>query len=42
MKKFEYELRGRKFLLETDRKALLEIRNKPALNNKNALLDVLN
>ena len=28
VKKFEYELRGRKFTLETDRKALIEIRRK--------------
>ncbi|KAF9756190.1 Transposon Tf2-9 polyprotein, partial [Nosema granulosis] len=33
IKKFEYELRGRKFKIETDHKALAEIRNKPAFNN---------
>ena len=29
MKKFEYELRGRKFIIETNHKALIEIRKKP-------------
>ncbi|KRH93739.1 krab-a domain-containing protein, partial [Pseudoloma neurophilia] len=33
LKRFEYELRGRKFKLETDHKALLEIRKKPQFNN---------
>jgi hypothetical protein len=33
IKKFEYELRGRRFRVETDHKALIEIRNKPAFNN---------
>ncbi len=33
IKKFEYELRGRKFKVETDHKALSEIRNKPSFNN---------
>lgn len=33
MKKFEYELRGRRFVLETDHKALEEIRNKPNFSN---------
>lgn len=33
VKKFEYELRGRKFKIETDHKALEEIRNKPDFNN---------
>ena len=33
VKKFEYELRGRKFRIETDHKALIEIRNKPDFKN---------
>lgn len=33
IRKFEYELRGRKFTLETDHKALEEIRNKPNFDN---------
>ena len=33
IKKFEYELRGRKFILETDHKALEEIREKPYFEN---------
>ncbi|EQB62284.1 krab-a domain-containing protein [Vairimorpha apis BRL 01] len=33
VKKFEYELRGRKFKIETDHKALGEIRNKPDFKN---------
>ncbi|EQB60915.1 krab-a domain-containing protein [Vairimorpha apis BRL 01] len=33
IKKFEYELRGRKFKIRTDHKALVEIRNKPYFNN---------
>ncbi|WUR03409.1 reverse transcriptase [Vairimorpha necatrix] len=33
IKKFEYELRGRKFKVETDHKALAEIRRKPCFNN---------
>lgn len=33
MMRFEYELRGRKFVLETDHKALEEIRNKPFFGN---------
>lgn len=33
IKKFEYELRGRKFTLETNHKALEEIRKKPYFNN---------
>jgi hypothetical protein len=33
IKKFEYELRGRRFHLMTDHKALKEIRNKPFFNN---------
>ena len=33
IKKFEYELRGRSFTLETDHKALEEIRTKPYFNN---------
>ncbi|WUR04686.1 endonuclease [Vairimorpha necatrix] len=33
IKKFEYELRGRKFKIETDHKALSEIRNKANFNN---------
>ncbi|KRH93669.1 krab-a domain-containing protein [Pseudoloma neurophilia] len=33
LKKFEYELRGRKFKLETDHKALIEIHKKPQFNN---------
>ncbi|KRH92804.1 LTR retrotransposon [Pseudoloma neurophilia] len=33
LKKFEYELRGRKFKLETDHKALIEIRKEPQFNN---------
>ena len=33
IKKFEYELKGRKFILETDHKALEEIRRKPEFNN---------
>lgn len=33
VKKFDYELRGRKFKIETDHKALIEIRNKPNFNN---------
>ena len=32
-KKIEYELRGRRFKIETDHKALAEIRNKPDFNN---------
>jgi len=31
--KFEYELRGKRFLLETDHKALVEIRRKPVFEN---------
>lgn len=33
IKKFEYELRGRRFKLITDHKALEEIRRKPSFNN---------
>ena len=33
IKKFEYELRGRRFILETDHKALMEIRQKAVFNN---------
>lgn len=33
IKKFEYELRGRKFKIETDHKALIEIRRKPHFKN---------
>jgi RNase H-like domain found in reverse transcriptase len=33
IKKFEYELRGRRFKLITDHKALEEIRKKPCFNN---------
>ncbi|WUR02937.1 reverse transcriptase [Vairimorpha necatrix] len=33
IKRFEYELRGRKFKIETDHKALNEIRKKPCFNN---------
>lgn len=33
VKKFEYELKGRKFKIETDHKSLSEIRNKPDFNN---------
>lgn len=33
VKKFEYELRGRKFKIETDHKALAEIRKKSDFNN---------
>lgn len=33
IKKFEYELRGRKFRIKTDHKALAEIRNKPDFKN---------
>lgn len=33
IKKFEYELRGRKFKIETDHKALEEIRRKPFFEN---------
>lgn len=33
VKKFEYELRGRKFKIETDHKALIEIRRKSDFNN---------
>ena len=32
-KKIEHELRGRRFKIETDHKALAEIRNKPDFNN---------
>lgn len=33
IKNFEYELHGRKFLLETDHKALTQIRDKPQFSN---------
>jgi len=33
VKKFEYELRGRRFKIETDHKSLAEIRKKPDFNN---------
>lgn len=33
VKKFEYELKGRKIEIMTDHKALEEIRNKPSFNN---------
>ena len=33
IKKFEYELRGRKFILETDHKALEKFRKKPYFVN---------
>lgn len=33
IKKFEYELRGRKFKLVTDHKALTELRKKGQFNN---------
>ena len=33
IKKFEYELRGRRFQLVTDHKALEEIRKKPYFKN---------
>ena len=33
IKKFEYELRGRKIILETDHKALEKIREKPYFEN---------
>ena len=39
VKKFEYELKGRKFRIETDHKALREIRNK--LDFKNARINIL-
>ena len=36
IKKFEYELRGRKFKIKTDHKALVKFRNKPDIeNNRN-------